>query len=144
MAKENIIIKYQSYGLFIIRVAIGIAFLLHGSQKLFGFFGGPGLNGFIEYTNSLGVPVLFGYLAAIFEFLGGAMLLLGIATELGALIVIPVMIGAVLLVHGNNGYFIQNNGYEYALNLAIILIAIIISGPGKYALWDPFKELRNK
>lgn len=133
----------QSYALLLVRLVVGSVFLLHGAQKVFGFFGGPGLEGFASYITSLGLPASLGYLAAIFELAAGLMLVLGIATELGALMTIPVMKVAIYLVHWSNGYFIQNQGYEYALNLLLLAVAIIIGGPGAHALWDPFAKWRK-
>ncbi|BDC35065.1 hypothetical protein Noda2021_10230 [Candidatus Dependentiae bacterium Noda2021] len=133
----------QSYALLLVRLVVGSVFLLHGAQKVFGLFGGPGLDGFGSYIASLGLPVTLGHLAAIFELVAGIMLVFGIATELGALMTIPVMKVAIYLVHWSNGYFIQNQGYEYALNLLLLAAAIIIGGPGAHALWDPFAKWRK-
>ena len=71
------------------------------------------------------------------------MLLSGIASEIGALMAVGVMIGAVFVVHWPHGYFAQNGGFEYPLNLIIFSLAIIIGGPGVYALWNPFKHCRK-
>lgn len=134
----------QSYALWILRLVLGSVFFLHGAQKLFGWFGGPGMNGFINWIGTLGVNSFFAHLAAMAEFIGGCLMLLGIATELGALMISPVMIGAIYLVHLPHGYFIQNNGFEYTLNLILLALAVIIGGPGKGALWDPFIKFRSK
>ncbi len=111
------------WALTITRVMLGIVFIAHGSQKVLGAFGGPGLTGFVAWTSKLGIPFYLGYLAAFGEFVGGILLLLGVYTELGALMVMPVMLGAVLLVHWANGFFIQNNGFEYPLSLFVFLRA---------------------
>ena len=134
--------SYQAWALCIVRLLMGTTFLLHGSQKVLGLFGGPGLEGFANFVSSMGVPKILGYAAAFFEFFGGALMLLGILTEIGALMAIPVMIGAMVLVHAKNGFFIQNGGFEYSLNLLILALVLIIGGPGAGALWDPFKLLR--
>jgi putative oxidoreductase len=141
MAKQ-ITCENQDWALFIIRVVIGVVFVLHGSQKVFGWFGGQGLDGFANYLSAMNVPAFLSYLAACMELFGGIMIVLGIATEIASLVLVPVMIVAVYLVHWEHGYFIQNNGYEYALNLTFFLIALIIGGPGKYALYDPFKDIK--
>jgi putative oxidoreductase len=127
------------YVLFVIRLLVGITFLLHGSQKLFGLFGGSGIEPFAAYVHSLGFPMIAGYIAAWCEFIGGILITAGIATEIGAALIVPLMIVAIFWVHRSHGYFIQNNGYEYALTLLVLLLCLLASGPGAYALWDPFK-----
>lgn len=124
--------------IFVVRVLVGVTFTLHGAQKVFGLFGGSGLEGFASFAASTGAPKLLGYAAALFELAGGIMLTLGIAAEFGALLEIPVMLGALVLVHGSKGFFIQSGGYEYALNLLILCVVIVIAGPGKWFLWNPF------
>ena len=141
MNKEHCL---QSKALLVLRLTLGSIFFLHGAQKVFGLFGGPGLTNFVAWTLTLGVPIWLGYLAAFAEFLGGCMLFLGIAAEVGALLTIPVMVGAVLVVHWPHGYFMQNGGFEYPFNLIFLALAVIIGGPGKAALWDPFKKCRQQ
>lgn len=133
----------QNTALGIVRVTLGSLFFAHGAQKVFGWFGGPGLQGFVQWTTSLQVPEILGYLGAFAEFFGGCLLLLGFAAEVGALMTIPVMIGAVTAVHWGHGYFVQNGGFEYPLNLIFLACAIIIGGPGAWALWDPVKKFRK-
>ena len=135
--------NYYLWALLLIRITVGSTFLAHGSQKVFGLFGGPGLRNFAAWLTTLQVPHWLSYLAALSELIGGCLILLGIATELGALLIIPIMGGAIFLVHWNKGYFLQDGGFEYPLNLLLFAIAIIIGGPGKYALWDPFTWLRK-
>lgn len=139
-------LEQQAWALFLVRLVLGYTFFLHGSQKVLGLFGGPGLSGFVTWTVGLGVPSWLAYLAAFFEFIGGILLFTGIVPEVGALLVIAVMIGAINLVHWKNGFFIQNSGmgFEYTLNLVLFAIASIIGGPGKYALWNPLGKLRDR
>ncbi len=113
---------------------MGVVFIAHGSQKVLGLFGGPGLSGFVSWIGGYGIPSYLAYLAAFAELIGGALLLLGIYAELGALMVIPVMAGALILIHKSQGFFIQNNGFEYVLCLLVILFSIILAGPGYLAL----------
>jgi putative oxidoreductase len=115
---------------------LGIIFIMHGSQKVFGLFKGAGLEGFSSWLSTYGIPPFISYMAAFFEFIAGCMLLLGICSEIAALITIPVMLGAIYLVHWPYGFFGQNKGFEYPLLLIILACAIIIAGPGKLALFN--------
>ncbi len=133
----------QQNALTVVRLTLGSLFFAHGAQKVLGWFGGSGLAGFVQWAANLHIPEALAYLAAFAEFIGGIMLLLGIAAEVGALFTIPVMIGAVVAVHWNNGYFGQNGGFEYPLNLIFFACAIIIGGPGAWALWNPFASWRK-
>ena len=135
--------RKPQFALLLVRLLVGITFMLHGAQKVFGAFGGTGMNAFAQYTKTLGFHEFFGYLAALFEFVGGMLITFGIATEFGALLGLAVMVVAVFWVHLPNGFFVQNKGYEYALNLLILSIVLIIGGPGRMALWDPFKSWRD-
>lgn len=132
----------QAWALLIVRLVLGSIYLLHGSQKLFGLFGGTGLSGFVTWLSTMHVPSWLAYLAACTEFIAGVLLFCGIAPDLGALLSIPFLSAAIYLVHLKRGYFSQNNGFEYPLNLMFLALAVIIGGPGKLALWDPFKFWR--
>lgn len=123
------------WALTILRIMLGCIFIAHGGQKVLGLFGGPGLEGFVQWATSQGIPTVLAYLGAFAEFIGGLLLLSGIAAELGALLTIPVMLGAIIYVHWPHGFFIQNGGFEYVLSLIISALVIIIGGPGKLALW---------
>lgn len=135
--------NYKEYALTIVRLIPGMVFTLHGAQKVFGIFGGPGLHGYTQWAGTLGVSVPMGYMSALCEFVGGVMLLTGFAAEIGALMTMGMMFGAIYLVHWPHGFFIQNNGFEYALNLILLDVAVILGGPGYFYLWDPFKFLRK-
>lgn len=132
----------QGWALTILRLVLGSIFILHGGQKVFGLFGGPGLEGFVAWIGTMGVPEWLAYLAAFAELIGGAMMFLGIAAEIGALLTMGVMIGAVIVVHWPNGYFGQNGGFEYPFNLALFALAVVVGGPGKHPLWDPCRVWR--
>jgi putative oxidoreductase len=132
------------YGKLLVRLVLGSTFIYHGAQKVFGVWGGPGLENFVGHvTGSLGLPAFLGVLAAWFEFGGGLLVFLGVFAEAGAAMIVPVMMVAVS-THWPNGYGSQNKGYEYAFNLLLIAIAVILSGPGKFALWNPLVGWRNK
>ncbi|GMU19487.1 MAG: hypothetical protein AMXMBFR12_06790 [Candidatus Babeliales bacterium] len=116
-----------SVALNIIRIATGVIFILHGAQKVLGLFGGPGLEGFVQWSATLGIPSWLAYIAAFSEFIGGILLVLGIGASWGALLTAAVMVGAIWFVHLDKGFFSQNGGYEYPLVLLINSIAILVS-----------------
>ena len=128
--------KAGEFGPTILRVMVGIVFALHGSQKLFGAFGGHGIEGFTPFIEKLGfpLPTLFAYLAASAEFFGGLALIFGVLTRLATIPMIFTMIIAVFFVHFESGFFAQNGGFEYPLTLMIALISLGLTGPGALAL----------
>lgn len=119
----------------VVRITLGVIFLAHGAQKVLGLFGGPGLEKFANWAAGYGIPAALAYLGAFAELLGGFLLLGGIAAEVGALMVIPVMLVAAFVIHGKGGFFAQNGGYEYPLSLTLFLAAIVIGGPGRWYAW---------
>lgn len=125
-------INVQAWALLLVRLALGYTFFLHGAQKVFGWFGGEGLESFIAWIGKYGVSTYVAYLAAFAELLGGILLFTGIYARLGALMVIGVMLGATFIVHWSHGYFLTNGGYEYTLNLILFSLAVLIGGPGKF------------
>lgn len=133
----------SALALAVVRMTLGSIFILHGAQKVFGVLGGPGLEGFVQWGATIGLSPALAYAAAFAELIGGIMLFFGIAAELGALLTIPVMIGAVALVHWPHGYFMQVGGFEYPFNLILLALAVIIGGPGKCTLYDPCSSWRN-
>ena len=120
-------------GLFSIRAITGIVFSFHGAQKLFGVFGGPGIDGFAGFLGSLNVPLptLNAYLAGGAEFFGGLALLTGIAARLFTLPLVITMLVASFMVHGG-AFSAQANGMEYPLTLALVTLGIGLTGPGRW------------
>jgi putative oxidoreductase len=114
--------------LLIIRVIVGTIMAAHGSQKVFGAFGGPGLTAIAEMMG----PV--GYLVAIGEFFGGLGMMVGFLSRFSAAANIVIMLGAIAMVHGKNGFFQSASGFEYNLALIGLLAPILIAGPGRYAI----------
>lgn len=131
--------QHVDLALLLVRIVVGSTFVMHGLQKVFGFCGGSGLAGFTGWLATIGVPVWLGTLAAYVELVGGLSVLLGILPELGALGLICVMVGAIYLVHGGKGYFGQNNGFEYPLNLLLLCLAIMLGNTGKFCIWSLWK-----
>ncbi|MFO0927140.1 MAG: DoxX family protein [Gemmataceae bacterium] len=114
--------------LLLVRLIVGVIFAAHGAQKLFGAFGGMGLE---PLVNTLG-PV--GYLVAIGEFFGGLGIAVGFLSRFSAAANIVIMLGAIGMVHGKNGLFLQNQGFEYNLALIGLLVPVLLVGPGRYAI----------
>ncbi|MBO8177669.1 DoxX family protein [Aeribacillus pallidus] len=125
-----------SIGLLIIRVVIGVLFIGHGAQKLFGAFGGYGLEGTGQYFDSIGIKPgkTMALLAGLMEFVGGLLFALGLFTPIGALLIALTMVVAIAKVHGANGLWITQNGYEYNLVLLVVAIAVAFIGAGDYSL----------
>ncbi|MBD3427137.1 MAG: DoxX family membrane protein [Candidatus Omnitrophica bacterium] len=134
MDRSNLI----DLALFILRLAVGVVFIAHGLQKVFGMFGGSGIDGLSRMLESLGVmpPVLWAWVAAIGELAGGTLLVLGIFPRLSALVIGMIMMAAIVLVHWKNGYFASNGGFEYPLLNLMCSIAIILAGGGKYSIFN--------
>ncbi len=122
--------------LLLVRVWLGLTFLLHGGQKLFRWFGGGGIDGTARYLETLGIrPGLFwSVLVGLGEFGGGLLIGLGLLTPLGALAIIITMVVAIAADTGRRGFWIQKGGYEYNLLIIAVALALILSGPGAYAL----------
>ncbi|MCY1272120.1 putative oxidoreductase MhqP [compost metagenome] len=133
---KSILSTNAGIGLAILRITTGLTFMAHGSQKLFGAFGGPGLQGMGQWLESLGVTpgYLMATLAGSAEFFGGLALVIGLLVRPAAVVLIFTMGVAIFSVHIGNGFFITNNGYEYALTLLMISVALLISGAGRFSL----------
>ena len=123
-------------GLLVARVVLGLLMAAHGSQKLFGWFGGYGLAGTGGFFESLGFrPGRFFAAAAGFtELAGGLLLALGLLGPLGPALIISVMIVAAVTVHWQHGLFAQNNGIELPLVNGAAMAAIALIGNGAYSL----------
>jgi putative oxidoreductase len=120
--------------LLVIRLAVGIIFAAHGSQKVFGLFGGPGLSAFVEGMNKTMNVGPVAYLVAIGECFGGLGIIFGFLSRFSAASIIVIMGGAIYMVHAKNGFFMENHGFEYNIALIGLLIPIVILGPGSYAI----------
>ena len=124
------------WGALILRVPVGLILAAHGAQKLFGWFGGYGLEATGHWMASIGlVPgLLMAFLAGAAEFFGGLALALGLLTRPAALVNAVAMAVATFVVHLENGLFMSNNGYEYALVLLAASLALMIAGGGKLSV----------
>ncbi len=119
-----------------LRIPLGIIFVAHGAQKLFGWFGGYGLEGTGGFMSSIGLEpgVLMAALAGSAEFFGGLALLFGLLYRPAAVVLAFTMLIALTAVHLPNGLFMSNNGYEFALALLAGSMAMALSGAGRYSL----------
>jgi putative oxidoreductase len=125
----------MAVGLLIIRVVLGLLLVGHGAQKLFGWFGGPGLTQTGAFFDSVGHRPgrRMAALAGLAEVTGGGLLALGLLTPLGAAIVIGTMIAAAA-VHAANGLWASAGGYELPAFYAVAATGLAFTGPGDYSL----------
>lgn len=123
-------------GLLLLHLVLGLIFLGHGSQKLFGLFGGKGLAGTTQMMNSLALRPAqwWALVGALGEFLGGLLLALGLLTPIGALLIIGVMLVAIGKVHWSKGFWNSQGGIEFPLTLMTMALALGLAGPGAYSL----------
>ena len=119
----------------LLRLPLGIILSAHGAQKLFGWFGGYGLDGTGQWMASIGFEpgYLMALLAGSAEFFGGLALIIGLLTRPAALVTAFTMLVA-MTVHIGNGLFVSNNGYEFALLLMMSLLYLAIIGGGRISL----------
>ncbi|WP_151703150.1 DoxX family protein [Nitrincola alkalilacustris] len=133
----NTLIKTDSqWASLALRLPLGIIFAAHGAQKLFGWFGGYGLEATGQWMASIGLTP--GYLMALgagsAEFFGGILLIFGLLTRPTALILAFTMLVAIFAVHFEHGLFLSNNGYEFGLALLSGSVALLLAGGGRLSL----------
>lgn len=121
---------------FVLRIPIGFILAAHGSQKLFGWFDGYGLEGTGQFMASIGLQpgILMALLAGSAEFFGGIGLMLGLLTRIAAGISALTMLVALVAVHLGKGFFMATHGIEYALALLAATSALAVMGGGFYSL----------
>ncbi len=135
-AIQRMLATDQGWGLLALRVPVGIIFLAHGAQKLFGWFGGYGLEGTGGFFATLGLePGYFlALLAGSAEFFGGLALVIGFLVRPAAAALAFTMLVAIFAVHFEGGLFLSNNGYEFALALLAASLALLFSGAGRMSV----------
>ncbi|WP_339495513.1 DoxX family protein [Pseudomonas sp. RA_105y_Pfl2_P56] len=133
---NKVLFTRAGYGLTLLRIAVGVIFAAHGSQKLFGLFGGYGLAGTAQYMESLGLTpgYVMATLAGGTEFFAGLALIIGLLVRPAALGLTFLSLVAIFTVHISNGLFMVNNGYEFALALLGGSLAVLIEGAGKLSV----------
>lgn len=129
----------------VIRLALGAIFIAHGAQKLFGVFGGQGIDGVAEMTTGMGFrpAILWAWMLSLTEFFGGLAVLVGLLTRLAALGIFTVMAVAVATVHGRQGFFLPG-GFEFNLALMAMALSLVISGAGRISLDWYLRTWRDK
>lgn len=132
----------MSYGLLLLRVVIGGTMSAHGLQKLFGWFGGPGLAGTRGWLGGMGfrMPALMALLVTAAE-TSGILFAVGVLTPFVAAVIATGLVVAIGSVHLKNGFFNGNGGIEFPLALATVAVAVAATGPGRFSVdraigWD--------
>jgi putative oxidoreductase len=133
---DRVLSTDEGVGALALRIPVGIIFAAHGAQKLFGWFGGHGLEGTGQIFASVGLTP--GYwmalLAGSAEFFGGLALVISLLIRPAAAALAATMLVAILAVHWGKGLFASSGGYEYALALLAASVALLFSGAGRYSL----------
>ena len=133
---------YPSWSRAVVRLALGIVFIAHGGQKVFGWFGGAGLKATIQtFQQYMKVPPAATVMAALIEFVGGVAMLVGLLARPAAAGMIVVMLVAIAKVHGQNGFFLnfsgtpgKGHGFEFNFVLIAMALSILIGGAGTLSL----------
>ncbi len=133
----------NSLALLTARLTLGTVFFAHGAQKVFGWFGGYGINGTMGYfQNTLGVPAVLALVGVLAELIVSILLLFGVSTGLAAVVAILQMAAAIYLTDGQNGFFMNHfghlpagrEGFEYNLVLIGLALVLFFAGAGRYSL----------
>ncbi len=127
---------FVDIALLVLRLVVGLSVMGHGAQKLFGWFGGPGLRGFIGGTTKMGLwPASFwGLMAGLAEFGGGLLFTLGLLNPFGALGISAVMLTVIITIHWSKGFWNSKGGIEFPLANLAVAVAVALTGPGAYSL----------
>lgn len=124
----------------ILRLVLGIVFFPHGAQKMLGWFGGGGFAATMAGMTKMGLPAAIVFLVILFEFFGSLSLITGFFGRVGAACVGIVMLGAIATVHWKNGFFMnwmgnqKGEGVEYHLLVLGIVLAILVTGSGRWSI----------
>ena len=131
----------SNWGALVARLALGIVLFPHGAQKMLGWFGGYGFTATIDaFTDQMDLPWLVAFAVICIEFFGSIFMVLGLASRLWSLAIGGLFIGIIFTTHLEHGFFMNwygnqaGEGYEYALLMVGIALAVLVNGSGKYAL----------
>jgi putative oxidoreductase len=132
---------YPSWSHLVIRVALGVVFVAHGGQKVFGWFGGHGLRATVAAFEGMGIPASAAAFAAFVELFGGLAMLLGLLARPAAVGLIVIMLVAIAKVHAPHGFFLnfagtpgKGHGFEFNFALIAMALSILIGGAGVLSL----------
>ena len=130
---NNLLSTNAGWGALALRIPVGIIFVAHGALKLFGWFGGYGLEGTGQWMDSIGLSpgIIMALLAGAAEFFGGLALIVGLLVRPAAAVLAFAMLIAIFSVHIGNGLFMSNNGYEFGLALLAVSVSLLFSGAGR-------------
>ena len=133
---QRLLATDAGWGTLALRIPAGIIFAAHGAQKLFGWFGGYGLEGTGQWMDSIGLApgYLMALLAGAAEFFGGLALIAGLLVRPASAALAVAIAVAIFSVHIGKGLFVANNGYEFALALLAITAALVFAGAGRGSL----------
>jgi putative oxidoreductase len=126
----------QRLAILILRVFLGVAFVMHGSQKVFGAFGGPGIAGVTGMLSKMGMEPsqILAWVLSLTEFVGGVCIILGFLTRFWAVGLVIDMSVAVFKVHLANGFFASRNGFELPMAFGVMALVILLTGPGSVSI----------
>ncbi len=130
----------DDFGLFIARITLGLVILPHGLQKLLGLFGGAGFSGTVDFFVGSGIPTAVAILIIIAESFGALGLIFGFLSRIAAFGLMLIMLGAIFMVHLQNGFFMNwfgnqsGEGFEYHLLALGLSLVILIKGGGKWSI----------
>jgi len=126
---------------FIARITLGVVMFPHGAQKVLGWYGGHGFMGSMGFfTEQMGMPALIAFLVIVGEFFGSHGLLAGVLTRFTSASFVLIMLGAIVMVHWPNGFFMNwagqqpGEGYEYHLLVIGLSLSLLVTGGGKFSL----------
>jgi putative oxidoreductase len=151
MMINKILNTESNWGALVARLTLGIVLFPHGAQKMWGLFGGYGFAGTMDFfTNQIHLPWIVAFAVIMIEFFGSIFLILGFASRLWSLAIAGLFIGIIFTTHLEHGFFMNwfgnqaGEGYEYALLIIGIAVAVLVNGSGKYALDTQLAKLLNK
>ena len=126
----------MDFGMMLLRLTIGFTLAAHGAQKLFGWFGGPGLEATGQFLAAIGFQPgrQHAWLVGFVEIAGGLLMAAGFLTPLAAALMVADMLVAAVSVHRKQGFFISNGGYEYTLVLGVASLTVAFAGAGALSL----------
>jgi putative oxidoreductase len=131
----------EDAGMLIVRLALGLVMFPHGAQKLLGWFGGSGFEGTLKFMSSnLGLPAAVVVLLIVAEFFGSLALIVGFLGRVAAFGILCVMVGAIVIVHLPNGFFMnwygsqQGEGIEYHILAVGMALAVMVRGSGSLSV----------